>query len=143
VQFERRTEASAVWRASSDPTPPGRRKAVPTARTTRGGKAATASEQAGQWDLFPETADSPQGAVPGTETGRPAPSARYAVPKSRNTPGETLPAMTMDEVANDGNLIGAFEEVAQNRGAPGPDGQSVDEVHEHSTRCCRCCVAIC
>jgi RNA-directed DNA polymerase len=36
--------------------------------------------------------------------------------------------MTMDEVANDGNLIRAFEEVAQNRGAPGPDGRSITEV---------------
>ena len=111
--------------------PDGRRKAVPTACTTRGGKATTASERAGQRDLFLETADSPQGAVPGTETGRPAPSARYAVPKSRTTPGETLPAMTMEEVASDGNLIRAFGEVAQNRGAPGPDGRSIDEVRKH------------
>ena len=56
--------------------PEGRRKAVPPARNPRGGKATTASEQAGQRDLFPETADSPQGAVPGTETGQPAASVR-------------------------------------------------------------------
>ena len=111
--------------------PEGRRKAVPPARTMRGGKATTASERAGQQDLFLETADSPRGAVPGTETGRPAPSVRYAVPKSRNTPGETLPAMTMDEVVSDGNLIRAFGEVAQNRGAPGPDGRSIEEVRKH------------
>lgn len=110
--------------------PEGRRKAVPTARNTRGGKATTASERAGQRDLFLETADSPQGAVAGTESGRPA-SARSTVPKSRTTPGETLPAMTMEEVASDGNLMCAFEEVAQNRGAPGPDGRSVDEVRTH------------
>jgi RNA-directed DNA polymerase len=42
-----------------------------------------------------------------------------------------LPAMTMEAVANDGNLICAFEEVAQNRGAPGPDGRSIDEVRRH------------
>lgn len=59
--------------------PEGRRKAAPPARNRRGGKATTASEQAGQRDLFPETADSPQGAVPGTETGQPAPCVRYAV----------------------------------------------------------------
>ena len=111
--------------------PQGRRKAVPPVRNTRGGKATTASEQAGQRNLFLETADSPRGAVPGTETGQPAPSARYAVPKSRNTSGKTLPAMTMDEVANDENLMCAFEEVAQNRGAPGPDGRSIDEVRTH------------
>jgi group II intron reverse transcriptase/maturase len=53
------------------------------------------------------------------------------VPKSRNTLGETLPAMTMEAVTNHGNLICAFEEVAQNRGAPGPDGRSIDEVRNH------------
>lgn len=111
--------------------PEGRRKAVPSARNPRRGKATTASEQAGQRALFPETADSPQGAVPGTETGPPAPSVRYAVPKSRNTLGEPLPAMTMEAVTSHGNLISAFEEVAQNRGAPGPDGRSIDEVCKH------------
>jgi RNA-directed DNA polymerase len=111
--------------------PEGRRKAVPPACNPRRGKATTASEQAGQRDLFPETADSPQGAVPGTETGQPAPSARYAVPKSRNTLEVPLPAMTMEAVANNGNLICAFEEVAQNRGAPGPDRRSIDDVRKH------------
>jgi RNA-directed DNA polymerase len=41
--------------------------------------------------------------------------------------------MTMEEVASDDNLRRAFEEVAQNRGAPGPDGRSVDEVRAHLT----------
>ena len=77
-----------------------------------------ASKRAGQRDLFLETADSPQGAVPGARTGRPAPRVRYAVPKSRTTLGVTLPAMTMEEVASEENLIRAFGEVAQNRGAP-------------------------
>jgi RNA-directed DNA polymerase len=111
--------------------PEGRRKAAPTAHRERRGKATTASERAGQRDLFLETADSPQGAVPGARTGRPAPRVRYAVPKSRTTPGVTLPAMTMEDVVSEENLIRAFGEVAQNRGAPGPDGQSIDEVHQH------------
>lgn len=111
--------------------PEGRRKAVQTARRERGGKATTASERAGQQDLFLETADSPQGAVPGAGTGQPAPPVRHAVPKSRHTPGETLPAMTMEEVASDENLVRAFAEVARNRGAPGPDGRSIDEVREY------------
>ena len=34
-------------------------------------------------------------------------------------------------MTNHGNLICAFEEVAQNRGAPGPDGRSIDEVRKH------------
>jgi group II intron reverse transcriptase/maturase len=39
--------------------------------------------------------------------------------------------MTMETVANNGNLICAFEEVAQNRGAPGPDRRSIDDVRKH------------
>jgi hypothetical protein len=42
----------------------GRRKAVRTARGERGGKATTASERAGQRDLFHETADTRKGPFP-------------------------------------------------------------------------------
>ncbi|WP_437783580.1 reverse transcriptase domain-containing protein [Sorangium sp. So ce1097] len=109
--------------------PEDRRKAVPTA-ATRGGKATTASEQAGQLELFRATADSPRGADGGVDTGRPVPAPR-AAPKARNTKGPALPAMTMEEVASEDNLMRAFERVAQNDGAPGPDRQSVDEVRAH------------
>jgi group II intron reverse transcriptase/maturase len=39
--------------------------------------------------------------------------------------------MTMEEVANKENLRIAFERVAWNQGAPGPDRQSIDEVRVH------------
>jgi group II intron reverse transcriptase/maturase len=39
--------------------------------------------------------------------------------------------MTMEEVASDENLRRAFEAVARNRGAGGPDGQSIEQVREH------------
>jgi group II intron reverse transcriptase/maturase len=39
--------------------------------------------------------------------------------------------MTMEEVAGDENLRCAFEEVARNKGAAGPDGQAIEEVREH------------
>ena len=39
--------------------------------------------------------------------------------------------MTMEEVASDENLRRAFEAVARNKGAAGPDGQTIDEVREH------------
>ena len=39
--------------------------------------------------------------------------------------------MTMEEVADDENLRCAFEEVARNKGAAGPDGQEINEVREH------------
>jgi hypothetical protein len=50
----------------------------------RGGKATTESEALGQLELFPESADSPQGAVAGMDAGRPA-SAPRAVPVSGNS----------------------------------------------------------
>ncbi|WP_437647676.1 group II intron reverse transcriptase/maturase [Sorangium sp. So ce362] len=53
------------------------------------------------------------------------------MPKARNTKGIALLAMTMEEVASEDNLMRAFEKVAQNDGAPGPDRQSVDEVRAH------------
>jgi group II intron reverse transcriptase/maturase len=96
---------------------------------TRGGKATPASELGGQLKLFCETADSPKGADGGAETGQPV-SATTAVPKSRNTSSITLPAMTMEEVANKGNLMLAFWKVASNKGAPGPDRQSIQEVKD-------------
>jgi len=110
--------------------PEGGRKAVPTA-AARGGKATTASEQAGQLALFTETADSPEGAVPGASRGLPRSDARHAVPKSEDKVSPPLPAMTMEEVARDGNLRRAFERVASNDGAPGPDRQAVSSVRKH------------
>ena len=96
----------------------------------RGGKATTASQQAGQLGLFRETADSPQGADGGTDAGQPAPAPR-AVPKSRNTKGGVMPAMTIEEVASGETLMEAFVQVASNKGAPGPDRQSIEQVREH------------
>jgi RNA-directed DNA polymerase len=106
--------------------PQGRRKPVVTAKV-RGGKATTASKQARQLGLFFETADSPRGDDGGADAGQPAPGPR-AVPKSENTKGRAPPAMTMEEVAKHGNLRTAFERVAFNDGAPGPDRQSIEEV---------------
>lgn len=106
------------------------RKGVLTVRRRRGGKAATASEQASQLGLFFETADSLQGADGGAEVGRPA-SATSAVPKSKDTRGGDSPAMTMEEVGDPGNLKRAFEQVESNDGAPGPDRQSIAEVKRH------------
>jgi RNA-directed DNA polymerase len=113
--------------------PEGRRKAVPTERGAsgaRGGKAITAREQAAQLELFGGTADSPQGADGGADTGQPVP-APHAVPKPRDMKGTSLPAMTMEEVASEENLRMAFQQVASNKGAPGPDRRSVQEVREH------------
>ena len=88
---------------------------------------ATASEEAGQLELFSETADSPKGADAQADEGQPSP-ARSGVPKSGNEDETAVPAMTMEEVASEGNLRKAFEQVKGNKGAAGPDRQSVDEV---------------
>lgn len=109
--------------------PKGRRKAVPTA-VTRGGKVATVSQQAIQLDLFSETADSPQGDVAEMDSGLPEP-VTSAVPKSPNEDSRELPAMTMLEVASLSNLRLAFERVAENKGAPGPDRQTIEDVRKH------------
>jgi hypothetical protein len=113
--------------------PEGRRKAVQTRRDASrawGGKAITASEQVDQLVLFCETADSPQGADGGADAGQPVP-ATLAVPKSRSMKQTGLPAMTMEEVASEENLRMAFQQVASNKGAPGPDRQSIVDVREH------------
>lgn len=108
------------------------RKTVP-AVVRRQGKGTTASKQVGQLRLFCETADSPQGDVARADVGLPTPavSARRAVPKSQTTKSYALPAMTMDSIASEANLYEAFSRVAANRGAPGPDRQTIDAVREH------------
>jgi RNA-directed DNA polymerase len=96
----------------------------------RGGKATTFSQQAEQLGLFFEPADSPQGDVAGADVGQPTPATR-AVPMSKDTKGESLPAMTMEDVADRWNLERAFRRVKSNKGAPGPDRQSVAIVEAH------------
>ena len=110
--------------------PQSRRKAASTVRATSGGgKGTTAREVAEQFELILETAESPKGDDGGRDRGRPQPQPR-AVPKSRNTTGRALPAMTIEEVARVENLMEAFRRVASNDGAPGPDRQTVEQVQE-------------
>ena len=129
---ERKDEA-VKGREKSDgrAVPEGRRKAVPTgAQKSRGGKATTASQQEVQLDLFIGTADSPKGDVAGMDRGRPR-SEPSAVPKPVKQGKGPLPTMTMEAVATWDNLRKAFEHVEANQGAPGPDGQTIEQVREH------------
>lgn len=112
--------------------PEDRRKRVPTA-ATRGGKEITDSQAMAQLDLFRETADSPSGDAANHGTGLPAPRPA-ALLMSRTMKGSASSAMTMEEIADEMNLRIAFLEVASNRGAPGPDRQSIDEVHRRLER---------
>jgi group II intron reverse transcriptase/maturase len=59
--------------------------------------------------------------------------ATNVVPKSPNTTSTKLPAMVMSEVASLSNLESAFQKVAANRGAPGPDRQNISMVRSHLT----------
>jgi RNA-directed DNA polymerase len=112
--------------------PEGGRKPIPTAPRARGGKAATASEEASQLRLNFETAETPQGAEP-VATVDQATRAKTSVPKSEVTSSERPPAMTMtmEEVTSDDNLRSAFDAVRRNKGAAGPDGQEIEEVRKH------------
>jgi len=109
--------------------PQARRKSGPTASKMRGGKATTASEQMSQLQLFFETADSPKGDVAEAAKDRSL-TATSAVPKSKCTKRKMASAMTMEEIASHGNLREAFRKVEANKGAPGPDGRSINEVRE-------------
>lgn len=109
--------------------PQGRRKATLTRgiESRGGGKVVPVNQQTRQLVLSLETAESPQG-VDGRAGSPQSHPARTAVPKSRGKEENNVSA-TMEEVAK--RLRGAFDKVRSNQGAPGPDGQSIQEVHEH------------
>jgi RNA-directed DNA polymerase len=113
--------------------PEGRRKAS-RAGEGQQGKAVTVSKQAEQLGLFAETAENPRGAEAGI-VASPLATKRAEVPKSAKGKSSALPPMTMEEIASDANLRNAFRRVAANRGAPGPDRQTVQEVREHLDDC--------
>lgn len=90
----------------------GRVMATETA-ATRGAKATTASEVAVPQNLFA------------------ANNGAAVEAKPASTEVTQLPAMTMEEVASASNLMSAFNKVASNKGAPGPDGMTIAEVRKH------------
>jgi len=113
--------------------PEGRRKATP-ADPDRQGKAVTVNKQAEQLALFGETAENSKEAT-AAGTSSPLDGKRRGVPKSPKGKSIVLPPMTMEEIATDANLRRAFSRVAANRGAPGPDRQTVEEVRENLREC--------
>ena len=96
-----------------------------------GDKGVPVNQQVRQLELFPGTAENRYVDTqrPVGKTARPQrrPVMR-AGPKPGNKDEKVIPA-TMEEVTS--HLREAFQKVASNRGAPGPDGHSVDEVREH------------
>jgi len=80
--------------------------------------------------LFNPTADSPKGDTVKADKGQPT-SAGRVVPKGMKKGEEALSAITMEEIAKEENLREAFKRVKANRGAPGVDGKTVEEVEKH------------
>ena len=99
-------------------------------RRRGGGKAVPIKEVERQRMLFSATADNPRsnrGTKGRSDVDRSTPR-RSAVPKAAGKQKTAVP-VTMEEVV--GRLEQAFEKVAANQGAPGPDRQTVEEVRKH------------
>lgn len=97
-----------------------------------GEKGVSVNQRARQLELFPGTAEYPKARAAGTDGKVDRPQSRpamFAVPKPGDKNQKATPAMMMDEVVS--YLRDAFQKVASNGGAPGPDGQSVEEVGKH------------
>jgi group II intron reverse transcriptase/maturase len=113
--------------------PQGCRKVVVTRGNERlgGGKAIPVNEQMRQLALPFGTAEVREATAErvdgGADGGRPS-SAPTAKPKPKGKE-KTVASVTMEEVT--GRLGEAFQKVASNKGAAGPDGQSIDEVRAH------------
>jgi len=112
--------------------PQALRKLGPTAAVSplRGGKAVTANERVALTQRPDGIAESPQGDVAEAVGGQP-PSATSAALNPSDKSVQIRPAITMERIACYDNLNRAFKHVAANKGAPGPDGQTIDVVLEH------------
>lgn len=108
--------------------PEARRKAMRADERTQG-KAVTVSKQAEQLGLFAETAANPQGATVASWSS-PLDEKRVGVPKPAKGKSKALSPMTMEEMADETNLKTAFAKVAENRGAPGPDRQTIEQARQ-------------
>jgi RNA-directed DNA polymerase len=129
----RERKAMARQKSEDRVVPQGRRKAVPTrdVEPPGGGKAVPVDERTGQLGLFLGTAEhrAAQAVRADGAAGRDGSlSGARAAPKPRHKE-ETIPSATMEEVTK--RLREAFENVAANRGAPGPDRQGIEQVREH------------
>lgn len=130
---ERTKKAMAQQKSERRDVPQARRKAGSTGRveTARGGKGAPVEQEMRQLGLHFGTAEFPKakagGASDRAEVGRPTP-AKHVVPKPKFNE-ETTSSTWMGAVCR--KLREAFANVASNRGAPGPDRQSIEEVREH------------
>ena len=135
VALFEREDGGAMTRQKSDDrvVPDGDRKAVGSEGSSahHGGKAVAVNQQVGQLGLPFATAGnapgSPGATLNSTGAGLPA-IPRREVPKAKDKERIAQPA-TMEGVVSGLEL--AFEKVASNDGAPGPDRQTVTYVRKH------------
>lgn len=111
----------------------GHRKVVLThsIQKNEGGKAISVNEQTQQLKLGFETAEAfpkVKGNIDGERVTYLKETISHAVPKSKHK-GKWAVLATMEEVA--GYLEEAFRKIAANKGAPGPDRQTIEEVRKH------------
>ena len=111
----------------------GIRKSAVTRRVESGGggKWVPVIEETRQSVLNFEAAENPKASATGVDggaAGGQSLAAPCAAPQSKSTTKRALSA-TMEEVIE--HLQDAFRKVASNKGAPGPDGKSIEEVREH------------
>src|SRR4051812_9064943 len=113
--------------------PEGVRKDSPSRmdEPSGGGKAVTVTKAMEQYELRFGTAERPTGKPEGAnaraDEGQPSSAKREAPKPSHKVEPASSP--TMEAVV--AKLREAFENVASNKGAPGPDGQTIDEVRKH------------
>jgi RNA-directed DNA polymerase len=94
-----------------------------------GAKSFPVHEEVRQLSLLLETAEESARADADGMAARPrGRAATRAVPKSRSK-RETTEPVTIDVVTQ--RLEAAFQQVARNKGAPGPDGETIEEVRRH------------
>lgn len=115
--------------------PKGRRKSVSTRGAERpgGGKAVPVKGEDRQLTLSSATAENPcakHGAEGVTGPDLSGSNTRK-VPQAKDKQRRAGPA-TMEEMVE--RLPGAFDKVAANKGAPGPDGQTIEEVRKRVPR---------
>jgi RNA-directed DNA polymerase len=109
----------------------GRRKLAPTPQDqpAAGAKSSPVHEEVRQLSLLSETAEEAAQAVTvGAAACVRTRAGARAVPKSESKRETTKPA-TIDAVSE--RLEDAFRQVARNKGAPGPDGKTIEDVREH------------
>ena len=124
---------TALQRKEDHAVPQDLRKSVVTRRNkiSGGGKVVPVYEQARQLELCFGTAEEPRTqsrGADGKEVGVRKPASSYAAPKPKYKNRWNLPA-TMEQVI--GNLGEAFTHVASNKGAPGPNKQTISDVRDN------------